>query len=164
MNKKGNLDLVWIILILFVAVIILIFSGFFFNKFKTEIEDEGAFQDNETQNALEKTSTTMSNLDLTIFFVFIGFIIFLIVSSYLIRTNPIFVVIMVIILILITLMAMIFSNVYQGIVEGDLEIQEFVESDYPITNFIFYNLPFLVFIVDIFSLIALFAKGGGDRQ
>jgi hypothetical protein len=59
--------------------------------------------------------------------------------------------------------AMVASNSYQAMVEGSKDIRDLVNSTYTTTDFIMNNLPLLVFIVDIFSLIALFAKKGGQE-
>lgn len=163
MNKKGDINLPMVIVVMFIAVILLVFSGFIFNRFNDIAGVDPAFNDTITQGALADTDQTFKNFDYTIFFIFIGFVIFVIISSRLIRTNTIFVPVMIVLLILITIFAMIFSNIYQGVVEGDTQLQSEVQTNYPITNFIFYNLPFLIFIVDLFSLIALFAKKGGEN-
>lgn len=163
MNKKGDINLPIVILILFVAVIVLFFSSFFFSKFYSAVHYEPAFNNTEVQSSMANTQKSFFNLDNTIFFLFIGFIIFLIISSYLIRTHPIFMVIMIILLFLITMFAFIISNTYQGLIEGGGEFGLYSETNYPKTNFIFYNLPILMFIVDIFSLIAMFAKPSGSN-
>jgi len=163
MNKKGVISIPVVILMLFVAVVILFVSSFIFAEFKDVVSVEPAFNNTEVQSTLEDTQTALFNIDNTIFFLFIGFVIFLIISSYLIRTNPIFMVIMIILLFIITMFTMIISNTYQGLIEGGGEFGTFSLTNYPKTNFIFTNLPLLFFIVDIFALIAMFAKpsGGG---
>jgi len=161
MNKKGDINIPIVMLLMLVAVIFLFFSSFFFDKFYSAVETETAFNDSTTQGAMEDTQTALFNMDNTIFFLFIGFIISLIISSYLIRTSPIFMVIMIILLFIITIFSFIISNTYQGLIEGGGEFGSFSLTNYPKTNFIFSNLPLLFFIVDIFSLIAMFAKSGG---
>jgi len=160
-NKRGNIDIPIVILTLFVAVIILFFSSFFFDKFHDAVGITPAFNDSTTQGAMEDTQTALFNLDNTIFFLFIAFIIFLIISAYLIRTSPIFMVVMIILLIIITMFSFIISNTYQSLIEQGGEFGSFSLTNYPKTNFIFTNLPILFFIIDIFSLIAMFAKPSG---
>jgi len=163
MNKKGDINIPIVILLLFVAVIVLLFSSFFFTKFYEAVEFEPAFNDTTTQSSMKDAQTGLFNVDNTIFFLFIGFVIFLIISAFLIRTHPIFMVIMIILLFLITMFSFIISNTYQGMIEGGGEFGTFSLTHYPKTNFIFENLPLLFFIVDIFVLIAMFSKpsGGG---
>ena len=163
MNKKGVISIPIVILLLFVAVVILFVSSFIFSEFKGIVSTEPAFNNTEVQSTLTDTETALFNVDNTIFFLFIGFVVFLIISSYLIRTNPIFMVIMVILLFLITIFAFIISNTYQGLIEGGGTFGSFSLTHYPKTNFIFTNLPLLFFIVDIFALIAMFAKPSGGR-
>jgi len=163
MNKKGVISIPIVILMLFVAVVVLFVSSFIFSEFKDVVSTEPAFNNTQVQSTLEDTQTALFNIDNTIFFLFIGFVIFLIISSYLIRTNPIFMVVMVILLFIITMFAMIISNTYQGLIEGGGAFGTFSLTNYPKTNFIFTNLPLLFFIVDIFALIAMFAKPSGGR-
>lgn len=163
MNKKGVISIPLVILMLFVAVVILFVSSFIFSEFKDVVSTEPTFNNTQVQSTLADTQTALFNVDNTIFFLFIGFVIFLIISSYLIRTNPIFMVVMIILLFLITMFAMIISNTYQGLIEGGGAFGSFSLLHYPKTNFIFTNLPILFFIVDIFALIAMFAKPSGGR-
>lgn len=162
MNKSGVVSMPLIIIILLVASISMIMLGFVWGKFNTFVQGETAFQDNSTQEALANTTQTFSNFDITMFSIFIGFVIVVIITSYLIRTNSIFVVVMIIFLVLLVVFSMIISNVWDGIVTGDIELQTSVETNYPRTNFIMNNLPILIFITDIMALIALFAKRGGE--
>jgi len=162
MNKTGVISMPLIIIILLVASISMIMLGFVWGKFNDAVKDEAGFQDNATQAALANTTTTFANFDITMFSIFIGFVLVLIITSFLIRTNTIFVAIMIIFLVLLVVFSMIISNVWDGIVTGDAELQTSVELNYPRTNFIMNNLPILMFIVDIMALIALFGKRGGE--
>lgn len=163
-SRKGVISLPLVIITLFVVSILLIFSGFIFDKFKAEVLNEPAFNNTQVQNVLTDTSKTLDNFDRTMFFLFIAFVMFLIISSFLIRTNTIFVGFMVIFLILVLVFSMVISNVYQNVVAGDEELETFVNESYPITNHILNNLPFYMFITDLFALMALFAKPGGGSQ
>ena len=87
MNKKGVISIPLVILMLFIAVIILFVSSFIFSEFKDVVSVEPAFNDTLIQGTLDDTQTALFNIDNTIFFLFIGFVIFLIISSYLIRTK-----------------------------------------------------------------------------
>ena len=71
---------------------------------------------------------------------------------------------MIIFLILVLVFSMVISNVYQNVVDGDLDFETFVDENYPITNHIMDNLPFYIFVTDLFALMALFAKKGGGVE
>ena len=163
MNHKGDINFPIVMIILFVVVIMLFVCAYVFSKFNDVAQNDSTFKSaNESLKNLNYTEQGYRNMDQTILFLFIGFALFMIITSYLIRTNTIFVPFMIILMIIVVILAMVVSNSYSAYAENESDFSTFIQDNYPITNFIFTTLPFLVFIIDIFSLVALFAKKGGQ--
>lgn len=163
MNRKGNLDLILLVIALLFVVLMMIFFSFIYSKVHTEFNKSPEFNTTQANKILDAGDKGYRSLDWTIFWAFIAICLFLIITSYLIRTNPIFVIIMIILLLVLLLFALIISNTYETVIIGNSEIYNLVTTYYQKTNFIFSNLPYLLFIVDIFALIALFAKPSGSN-
>jgi hypothetical protein len=161
MNHKGDLNTFVVILILLGVVLMMIFVSFIFNKTYDTVKPNETFN-NESLKAMDNVSITFDRLDKLTFWLLIGFTMLIVISSYLIRTNSIFMPIMIILMFIAVLFAMVASNIYQGSAQSTPELYSFVQAHYPTTNFIMEQLPFIVFVIDIFGLIALFAKKGGQ--
>ena len=158
MNKKGVVSMPIIIMILLVVGLMLVMTSFIFSKMKVALQAEPTFNNTDVTKAFNNTSQTYSNFDTTILFIFIGFILALIITSSLIRTNQIFLVIMIIFLIILLVLAMVVSNAWDATIKSNAEFQSFVEMTYPKTNFILGNLPPIIFITDLMALVALFSR------
>lgn len=158
MNNKGFIDSIFMIIIFIVVVIVLVMMSFLWSKLNTALNDEPQFQTNETQQLFSDASKSYHNFDITMFFLFIGFAIILLITSYLIRTNPVFTTIMIILLILVMLVSLLVNVIWDGVATSNAELQNEIETNFPRANFILNNIALLFFIIDCMAFMVLFGK------
>jgi len=159
-SKKGVVSMPIVIVILLVLGIVLVVTSFMFSKMRTVLQQDQQFNTTSVNKIFGASTQTYKNLDTTILFIFIGFILALLITSALIKTNQIFLVIMIIFLIILVVMAMVVSNAWDATTNADSELKAHIVSDYPKTNFLLGNLPPIIFITDILALIAMFSRRG----
>ena len=113
MNKKGSIgDMVYILVGLFTfAFISVLMFGVYLN-YTAELEDNEAF--NNTVNILveEQAETTLTIFDYLYILFLLVMIVLVIVSSFAIRTHPVFFFMSILMLIITIVMGSIFSDVF----------------------------------------------------
>ena len=109
---------------------------------------------NETIEAFQSTKTTTSRLDYILFAFMIGSVLSLMITSYFINGEPIFVFIFFLVIIFAVILSAPLSNTWESITsEG---IFGTTIDDFPITNHIMQQLPIYVAIISFIAVVIFF--------
>ena len=114
-------------------------------------------QSQEAVNAFQSSVTTSNKIDLFILAAFIGFVLALIITSWFIPSNTIFMVLYWIVSLVIVLVSILLSNVWEQITQSGNSLTSSVSS-LPITNFLLLHLPIVMSIVVFIGLVVMYAK------
>lgn len=150
-------DLIVITVLLFAVV-----TGFFVINFimTTTVNQMTAIPAiNESDSAvtsLQGITTLMGRLDYIVLGLLIGFTLAVIVSSWFIPSNPLFVFFYFIVMIIIVSVSAILSNVWESISQSG-QFGTTITS-FPISNHLMLNLPVYVGIIAFIGIVTMFAK------
>jgi len=155
MNNKGSItDLVYILVSLFTFAFITIMMFNVYGNYTEQVNKNPAFNNTVTQGVQADAVRTLELLDYVFIFFLIVFVMLTVVSSFAIRTHPLFFFISVLLLVLVIMLGAIFSNVYEEIVGTD----EFSDSEFTIVPFIMSHLPTVVLVIGAILIVVLYAK------
>jgi hypothetical protein len=159
MNKKGSLQDVYFIVALFLGIaLILIIALFLINKFNDSIAPALNNAQSTTGDPLNHIATFSNNTFNSIYlFVFIGLIITLIISAFLTQIHVIFFPIFFFLLIGAIYLSAMLSNVYEAFKNSSVFTSQI--SNLPAMDYLLLNLPYVIGIIGMITLIVLFAKG-----
>jgi len=157
-NKKGNVVVegITIVILMFVLAVIGVFSYYTFDQLNTDLQ-----ADTEMATVSKETSQTLYDnhaplMDNLFMFAFVLFVLFVIVSAFVIDTHPIFFFISIILLMGVFVVAGIMGNTYDDIMQ-DSEISayanEFTYASWVMTHI----LELMITIVFLISVV-LFIK------
>jgi len=163
MKKKGSARDV-----LFIAVIIfgLAISFFVINYMMGETVERmvtipAINESSSAVSALEGITTMTGRLDYVIFGVFLAMVLGLIITSWFIGGNPIFMFIYFIIVVITVVISTILANVWEEISQGAIAATIFGTSTldaFPLTNNIMLYLPIYISIIGFIGIVVMFAK------
>jgi len=111
---------------------------------------------NGTVTSLESIKTTAARLDYVVFGLFIGLILGLIVTSWLIGGNPLFMFIYFIVWIIAVVISTILANTWETVT--DMVIFGTTVADFPLTNNILLLLPIYIAVIGFIGFVIMFAK------
>lgn len=169
LNKKGSaVDIILAVIIVFVfatgALIMRYSSDLLVNQFVNATEGTGLINDtniNITGIMLDTTEDAGLALDKVIMGVFVGLLLGIIVTSWLVGGHPVFLVFYLIMVILGTTFATILSDVYYDLVYGTyFSPFALVRPDFPITEHILHYLPIYIAVFGIIGMVVMFGKPG----
>lgn len=162
-KKRGSsiIDIIFIVILLLTVAFGLVFAKMTFD----DINDDLLADDDLHADA--KATLTQVNSGYTVWsdaifgFLFFGLVIFLLISSYLIDSHPVFLIISALMFIFVVFGIANVSNTF----EETMNESEFtdLQADYPIMMFIMTHLVLLITITFALMLIILYGKqqGGG---
>lgn len=150
-------DILFMALLLFV-VGITVFISFFLNKtFTTELRTVEAINNTpEAMTALDNTDKVLNHSDYIYFAVFVGFVLFIIISGWFIGGHPIFTIFYLIFIVASVIVGAVLSNTWETVV-SDPAFGTTLTS-FPITNHIMTNLPMYLAVMGFLAVIIVFAK------
>lgn len=158
MGSKGQTfgDLTLFIILLVVVGVASVFGWMIYSDLNDEIQADGdmsAEAQAASQNVADNYPSMFDNVFL---FILILFWIFLLVSSFLIDTHPIFFVVTVILLLFVFVVGMILANAYEE-VTSDPDLIGFAD-DFPITSWVMTNFLLVIIVIGLSAGLALYAK------
>lgn len=158
MFSKGQtfIDVITLLFFLFVIGVSVIIGLMVTNNLNDEIQADTDMSA-EAQNASQGFTDNYPGLfdKLFLFFLFL-FWIFLIVSSFLIDTHPIFFAVSIILLLFVFGLSMIMGNAYEE-VAADSELTTYA-AEFPIMNWVMSNILIVSIIIGFTTALALYAK------
>jgi len=157
-NKRGDFTgILYLIVMITAFAFFLLIAGYIGDKINTAVKDQINSNDTNVNQALN-ASINISNHTLSAvwYIVFAGLLIGLIITSWYMPTQPIFVPVFIILLIIAIIVGIAMSNAYEEFYAVD-DFEDISATQTSI-NFIMSNLPYTALIIGIISLIVTFAK------
>jgi hypothetical protein len=149
-------DILLVIIILFTLAVVTVMGNYVLSMVNDDVQSDGEMS-NLSRESLDSLNTRYpETMDSNFAIVLVLFWIFLLISSFLIDTHPIFFIISVILLLLAFIVAMVISNTYQD-VGSDTDIAPFADN-FPIINFVMGNLLLVVIAIGFSVVIVLYGK------
>lgn len=150
-------DILFMALLLFV-VGITVFISFFLNKtFTTELRTVTEINTTpEAMTALDATDRVLNYSDYMYFAVFVGFVLFIIISGWFIGGHPIFTIFYLIFIVASVIIGAVLSNTWET-VTSEPAFGTTLNS-FPLTNHIMTNLPLYLAIMGFLAVVIVFAK------
>ena len=164
-SKRGQFtDIFILVLTLFLFAVGFIVFGYVYPQVASGLNSTGLFNTTEQQQAigiLNATGTQGIN-EAYLFFVG-GLILVQLVTSYLVRYNPVFILIFIVMMVINVLLAMYLSNAFDTFADPTLN-PTFATTfqQQPIISFFWEHMLAVIIIVDILSIFILFSKVGGE--
>jgi hypothetical protein len=160
-NKQVMAIAVFIITIISIALTLVIAKHLFF-----KINDafvEGDLGTPESNQVFDDMAVSFPIFDGAMAFVLIGLTIGLVITSFFIKTHPIFMVINIVGLIFLVFIAAVLGNFFNEVVTNT-EINETISrgGELSSTKFIMDKLPWICAIVVFLSTVVMYSKGGGE--
>lgn len=149
-------DILLVMIVLVAFAMISIFGHQTFSLINDDIQSDADLSTTAKTTSSNLEARYPATLDGAFAIMFVLFWIFLIVSSFLIDSHPIFFIISIILLLGAFVVAMVLSNSYQELM-SDSDISSFGDQ-FPITNFIIGNLLLVVIAIGFSVVIVLYGK------
>ncbi len=166
-QKKGTArDVVFIAVSLFAFALVAFLANFLLSTGVDKmLEIPEINESTPTRNALISADTVASTkFDQLVLGLFIGFILAMIITSWIVGGNPVFMFIYFIIVVISVILSMVLANTWESVTQAS--IFGTTINNFPIANHILSYLPLYIAIMGILGLIVMFAKpfmsGGGE--
>ncbi len=160
-NKKGNavIDGASLVVIFVIFGLASIFGYMVFDELNTNIVSE--FTDTKAKDTSERLHSGFPALmDGLFIFAFILFVIFVVVSVFLLDTHPVFFIVSVVMLLGVFVAGMLLSDSF-GEVMQDGEVAPYADA-FPKITWIMSHLVELIIAIGFLTMVALFAKYRAD--
>ncbi len=158
-DKRGSIiDTFFLIVTLFGLAIFLVIIGYTVPKISDQLKNTELNQSSASLTALNEMDNTIAKFDGIFLFIFIGLIMSILISAFLIDSHPIFIPIFIFLLGFAVVVSAILSNVYNTI-STDSTLSS-VATTLPYTNTILNNFVLIIIGVGVLSMIVIFGKSG----
>lgn len=157
-SRRGNLglDSIFIVIGIFVLAIVSIFSYQLYKEFNDGVQADTGISTEAKELSADVETKYPKVFDQMFALVVVMLWIALIVTTYLIDTNPVFFVIVFIMLVVVFVVGMELSNYYEEFSESD-DLSTSA-AEFPLTNWIMNHLLYIIIAMVITGAIALYAK------
>jgi len=157
-NKKGNavIEGITIVILMFVLAVIGVFSYYTFDQLNTDLQVDSTMADvskSTSQTMYDQHASLMDNLFM---FAFVLFVLFVVVSAFVLDEHPIFFFISIILLMGVFLVAGIMANTYDDIMK-DSEISAYA-NEFTYASWVMRHLLELMITIVFLVSVVLFIK------
>jgi len=165
-NKRGTgTDVLYLVVVLFFIGFFCFVGYFTFNRMNTLLLANSVMNSTQaSRDALGSITTTTSKYDYFVLAVFIGFVLAILISSWFIGGNPLFMILYFVVLVGCVVGSMFLSNIWEEVTQK--AIWGATITGFPITNHLITYMPVYIAVVGFLGMIAMFGKpylmGGGD--
>lgn len=157
MNKTGSfLDIVYVSVIVLVIVVVAAVFGLVFNQLKANDFFNQTTEGAEIQAHVE---SYIGFMDFFAVFVWFSILVAIGILSYMLRTSPVFMPIMIFVSVILIVIAVLIANIY-NIFRESAEIGVELTANYGLSNFLFGNMPILMFVACLLIIIITYGLGG----
>lgn len=164
-DKKGSArDVLLIGVLLFSLAVAAVISHYTMNTFAdTMLNITEINESNATAVVLTATKEATDRLDYVVFGFFIALTLALLITSYFMAGNVIFMFIYFIVIVIGVILSAIMSNVWEDI--GTLSVLgTTITTSFPIANHIMAQLPIYIAVIGIIGMVIMFAKPTIGRE
>lgn len=157
-NRKGNavLDGITIIVVVIVMAIALVFGNMVLDELNTDIQNSDDVGSDAKTVTGDLNSKYVSLFDNLFLFAFILFVVFVLVSVFLIDTHPVFFVVSVILLIFVFVIAGLLANTYNDIAT-DSAVSTYA-NNFTYISWVMSHLLEVIIGIGFLVSVVLFAK------
>lgn len=163
-NKKGSVTDVFIIgAAIFILAITILLGSYLYNRVATEMLPH-INSSTAATNAINAMTNTLPTFDYFFLAVFIGLVLAMIISGFMIETHPVFTFVFFIMMVLATIVAVPISNSYEAFANDPIFAS--TAANFAITNLILTKLPLITLVIGILMIIVIYGKSqfeGGGR-
>jgi len=166
MNKKGTVDAILIVLMLFVTAVVFLFAYVIQSNIDTAMSP--ALENVTSGSSVGITTVTsifQNTLDYLFLAVFFGLIIGLLITSFFTPTHPVFFVFDIILFIGLVFTAVTISNTYESLTTSSGGLFTSAVNDLPIMDYIMLHLPYIALLIGVLAAIIVYSRignmGGG---
>jgi len=154
-GKKGQIviDILIFAVILFTFGIVVILGHKILVEYQSSVNSTFS---SAAQNVMQQGVNTNENMDFLFAFIIVGMLIVTIITSFMIRSHPIFFILSLIVLIISIILAAIMSNIFTAITQTPELIND--TARFTIIPAVEDKLPLFVLIFAALSIIILYAK------
>lgn len=155
MNNKGQIDILFLILMMFGLAMIVVVGLLMFRPIVDQLQEQnpGLLVANNTK---EQLPLLFTNFNIMFVVIFIFGVLAAMIAAFFIPTHPVIFVVSLILLILFTLFAGMFSNVYEAFADDPAVASEI--DNFGLHRIFFDRLPFFMFIAMLLVVIVSYAK------
>jgi glucan phosphoethanolaminetransferase (alkaline phosphatase superfamily) len=160
-SRKGNvIDLLFIMVLIFVAVFGMVMNAFTANLINQTVSTMGAGV-NTTHT--ERAASTVFNMDIVVAGMFFGLMLASVISAYYVGSHPFFFIFSVIFLMILLVVSPILSNTIDDIMDSSSDLNTIAER-MPYTMWVGRYLPYELFLGFILICLSLYAgkNSGGE--
>jgi hypothetical protein len=155
-NKRGSVfDLIMIIVVLAVLASVLLLSNMIANTANTQLINQ--LNDTNVNASLTQITNAVNSTDSITLIILAGLIIGMFISAIGMFFDTAFAVIFLLFTIIATIVAIPISNYYSYLITNPT-LAPIAAAYYPITNLIMSQLPIIIFVLGIITLIVTYAK------
>lgn len=165
-NKRGDFTgVLYMVAMLSAFAMFLLIAGFIATEISSEVKTKLNSTNEDVNAAFDATTNTARNTLSTLWYImFGGLLLSLLVTSWFIPSQPVFVPIFIVLLVIAVIIGVAMSNAYEAI----YEVTNFssIASTQSSIFFVMSNLPYVALIIGLIGLIVTFAKpgsGGGNN-
>lgn len=157
-NKKGSIrDIALFMVIMFSIGLVSFLLSFVYNTSSNLMIQTPQFNGTQAGNVLLEHQDTMSGTDYFSLAIFVGFLLAVIITSYLVGGSPVFAVIYIIFFIIIGVVSAILTEIWGEV--SQMSVFGTTINNLPITDFLLNNLTLLVIIVGFIGLVVMYIRG-----
>ena len=158
MNKKGNVrDVALMMIVLFGVGLVSFLLLFVYKSSSNLMLQSDVINNTMAGDVLLEHQTTMAGVDYFSLAIFIGFLIGVVVLSYLVGGSAVFAILYILFFIVVAVVAGILEAVWGEITQ--MTVFGTAINDLPITDFLLNNLTLLVVVVGFVGLIVMYIRG-----
>ena len=111
---------------------------------------------NASVSALQGIDKVTARFDYSIFAVFMGLVLALIITGWFIAAQPIFMFVYMIVIVIGVILSTVMANVWESV--STASIFGTTLNSFPITNNIMLNLPYYMAVIGFIGIVVMFAK------
>ena len=158
MNKKASVqDVALIIVLLFSLAIVALVGKVAFSEFNSRMGNITVVNSSQvTLDALDDGYNVTNKYDYVMFTIFMGLLIALIITGWLVGGNPLFTFVYFIAIVIITILAIVLSYVWNRVSTNTIFTTALAEM--PITDFMISNIHIITPVIGFIGLLVMFAK------
>jgi len=159
LNRKGNIDDMWIVLpFMLIIAVIMILGSFVFDSFNTKLSGMSNVDATTKSTINTYNSNLTKSFDYGFIFILIGLPIISIIFARLIPSSPFFYAITIIVNLFIWALAILLAYIYRNIILTSSSLYTHVYTNLPFINFFMPKLVFYAIIYSSVVSIVLYTK------
>ena len=157
-NKKGNIrDIALFMVIMFSIGLVSFLLIFVYNTSSNLMLQTEQFNNTMAGDVLLEHQDTMNGVDYFSLAIFIGFLLAVVITSYLVGGSPVFAVIYIIFFIVLGVVSGILETIWGEV--SQMVVFGTTINNLPITDFLLNNLTLLVIVVGFIGLVVMYIRG-----